>query len=65
MFGRSGLRISKRKGVNLIVAIDNLLSTVDDLTPEEIECFLETENIIRKHFKLPPFQKNVPRRTTK
>ena len=52
-----GLRITKKQGINLLTAIDNLLSSVDDLTEQEIEEYLELQNEIRIHFGFPPFAK--------
>lgn len=53
-----GLRITKKQGINLITAIDNLLSSPHlDLTEQEIEEYLALQNEIRIHFGFPPFSK--------
>ncbi|MAW05269.1 MAG: hypothetical protein CL918_01800 [Deltaproteobacteria bacterium] len=56
IFNKS-LDLSKKEGISLLTAIDNLLSTVDDLNTKEIEEYLQLQNKIRKHHGFPPFGK--------
>ncbi len=48
--------LTKKEGINILTAIDLLLSIeYDDLTQKEIDSYLYTQNVIRKVWRLPPF----------